>query len=130
MGVTEKGRMHPTNQPFDFFCLTTEPWFTLFGGKEWGRARIDASDPHLIPYVIALGGKEQKTSSEGSTLSRRGKTTHEPKDTRTLNSTFNLKPLSMAHKREIYYGPLSMLIDKSMGGGFINSTLMAGGLGH
>jgi len=40
MGVTEKGRMHPTNQPIDFFCFTTEPWLTLFGGKEWGRARI------------------------------------------------------------------------------------------
>jgi hypothetical protein len=34
MGVTEKGRIYPTNQPFDFFCLTTEPWFTLFGGTE------------------------------------------------------------------------------------------------
>lgn len=41
MGVTEKGGMHPTNQAIDFFCFTTEPWFTtLFGGKEWGRARI------------------------------------------------------------------------------------------
>jgi len=40
MGVTEKGRMHPTNQPIDFFCFTTEPWLTLFGGKEWARARL------------------------------------------------------------------------------------------
>lgn len=76
------------------------PTFTLFLGKEGGRARINRRPTSYS--VWNSHWEEKKTSSEGSTLSRRGKTTHQRhKDTELHFQS----PINGPQKRNRNTGP-------------------------